>query len=278
MWTVNAQDVIHLGRSPGGDRFTHFVDELVRAQAFLDGVPISAIHTNLRTNIGDKGVDTKIDSSFSDSGNRWLRNSCIMQYKASGYSGGEKDFKKEINKSFAKDCILEGFAYRYCVCDSMPAATKADWEADLNKLIQGINPDSPKAYVLTADDLAAWAGSFPSIILKFFKTGSSSFVFHMDSWGESIKSLTPYYTVVPEWEGIANSIKSMIDLSIEVPDVLMTIHGEAVVGKTRLVYESISSLPEANSLVLYTNDESFALQAATMIINDPQATYIIVAD
>lgn len=278
MWTIDAFQVIHLGRSPGGDRFTNFVDELIRAQSFLDGRHAAAIHTNLRTNIGDKGVDTKVDNFVHHAKNPWLQGPAIMQYKASGYSGGERDFKTEINKPFAKQCIEEGFAYRFCVCDSMPATTKADWEKSLNSLIKEINPDSPVAYVLTADDLAAWANNFPSIILKFFRPVATNIVFHMDSWGTSIRSLTPEYTVVPEWEGVTKQIQTMLNFSIEIPDVLMTVQGEAGVGKTRLVFESIAALPEASSLVVYTSDENLAIQAATMMINDPGVTSILVAD
>ncbi|MDP1420265.1 hypothetical protein Q8G35_18205 [Peribacillus simplex] len=278
MWTIDALDVIHLGRSPGGDRFTKFVDELIRAQSFLDGRPTAAIHTNLRTNIGDKGVDTKVDNFVPHSKNLWLEGPSIMQYKASGYSGGERDFRTEINKPYAKQCILEGVAYRFCVCDSMPATTKADWEESLNLLVKGINPDSPRAYVITADDLAAWANKFPSIILKFFRPVATNIVIHMDAWGTSIRSLTPEYTVVPEWEGVTKQIQTMLNFSVETPDVLLTVQGEAGVGKTRLVFESIVALPEASSLVVYTSDENLAIQAATMMINDPDITSILVAD
>jgi hypothetical protein len=278
LWNVTALEIIHLGRTPGGDRFTNFVDELIRAQAFIDGRPSSVIHTNLRTNIGDKGVDTKVDGFVPDSNNTWLKDSSIMQYKASGYSGGEKDFETEINKSFAKECILEGYAYRFCVCDSMPATTKSNWEESLNQLIQEINPDAPKAYVLTADDLAAWASTFPSIILKFFRSNVSNMVFHIDSWGQSIRSLTPDYLSVPEWEGVTRQIHNMLNFSVDITEVLMTIQGEAGVGKTRLVYESLADLKEASSLVVYTNDENFAIQVATMMINDPSITSILIAD
>ena len=53
-WTLDPQDVSRL-RSPSGDRFTQFVDKLIRAQAYVAGVPQERIATNLRTNIPDGG-------------------------------------------------------------------------------------------------------------------------------------------------------------------------------------------------------------------------------
>ncbi|KLK97801.1 hypothetical protein XJ18_19090 [Bacillus pumilus] len=278
MWVINANDVIHLGRTPGGDRFTLFVDELIRAQSFLNGVPPSSIITNLRTNIADGGVDTKVDSLGPESSIDWLQEPSIFQYKASGYKGGEKDLEREINKRFSKECITNGFAYRYCVCDSMPVETKQEWERILNTAASKINPDSPRVCVITAEDLASWASRFPSIILKYFRIPSSNLVVHLEAWGANIKKLTPQYTVIPEWENVTSKIQEMMDFSHEVPEVVMTIQGEAGIGKTRLVYESVSTKSEAKYLVVYTNDEHNCIQVATMMVNDPTINALIIAD
>jgi len=64
MWTINARDIISL-RTPGGDRFTEFVDALIRAEAFAEGISQTLISTNLRTNIGDEGVDTEVKQGAS---------------------------------------------------------------------------------------------------------------------------------------------------------------------------------------------------------------------
>ncbi|PAW27862.1 hypothetical protein BKC07_16905 [Peribacillus simplex] len=93
-----------------------------------------------------------------------------------------------------------------------------------------------------------------------------------------MSSLTPEYIVIPEWDGVTKQLQTMLDFSNDTPDVLLTVQGEAGVGKTRLVFESIKDLPQASSLVVYTSDENLAIQAATMMINYPGVTSILVAD
>ena len=60
MWEVDEYEVISLGRTPGGNRFTEFVDSIIFAESYLSGLDSSSIRTNLRTNLPDGGVDTEV--------------------------------------------------------------------------------------------------------------------------------------------------------------------------------------------------------------------------
>ena len=64
MWTINSYNIFTL-RTPGGDRFTEFVDALIKAEAYIQNISLSEVSTNLRTNLGDKGVDAEVRQSMS---------------------------------------------------------------------------------------------------------------------------------------------------------------------------------------------------------------------
>ncbi len=68
------------------------------------------------------------------------------------------------------------------------------------------------------------------------------------------------------------------DLGKPVQDPVLRIQGEAGVGKTRLVYETLSKVPGLKGLVLYSLDENNARAFAPYLINDKEAKAIIVVD
>ena len=105
MWAINALDVVHLGRTPGGDRFTEFVDSLIFAEAYVNGLKPPEIRTNPRTNLPDGGVDTEVCQPFSNDSTGWLSDApTIWQYKAKGYSAKKDgtDLPEETKKDVSK--------------------------------------------------------------------------------------------------------------------------------------------------------------------------------
>ncbi len=71
LWEIDADDVCRL-KGNGGVRFTYFVDEVIRQQAKLFGIPASLIHTNLKVNQPDRGVDTRVDQGSRQDTDRRL--------------------------------------------------------------------------------------------------------------------------------------------------------------------------------------------------------------
>jgi len=279
MWTITAQDVIHL-RSPGGDRFTQFVNALIYAQAFFCGVPDSEIRTNLRTNIPDGGVDTEVCKPVPDDSTGWTKDfPTIWQYKATEAKNiSNAQLEDEVNKLYAIDRIRNGYAYRLCICDDIPPQKKEEWQQYLTDCARKINPDAPEAKVLTASDLAAWANRFPALVLRCFHSGLAADCLSLEAWGRNITDITPKFVPVPAWEEISDKIKQHVDFTSSVPDVVFPISGEAGVGKTRLVYETLASSKTPGGLVVYTDDEQRALGLARFLANDPALRAILVAD
>ena len=72
-------------------------------------------------------------------------------------------------------------------------------------------------------------------------------------------------------------LRDYVNLSLRRTDLLLPIQGEAGVGKTRMVYEALN-MPGMENLVIYTNDEHFALEIAGALANDRTLYGILVVD
>ena len=279
MWTIRADEIFQL-RSPGGERFTEFVDVLIRNQATVCGLPDSEMRTNLRTTKPDGGVDTQVLKSVPNDPTGWLVDArTVWQYKARQ----ARDIKPrervaDPQKEYARKCIEEGYAYRLCVCDEMQGEKKEEWEVELNDCIRKMNPHAPGAKVLTAGDLAAWANRYPAVILRYFRPQLAILCQHLNAWGRNITQVTRAFVSTPAYEEISARIGRHIDFRGSVPHVVFPISGEAGVGKTRLVYESLRAARGVEGLVIYTNHETHALDLARLISNDSSRWAILVAD
>ncbi len=234
MFSITAQDVIHLGRSPGGDRFTQFVDALIRAHCYACSTPQSSISTNLRTNIRDGGVDTRVSQPATGDRDKiqWMRDKTIWQYKATDASQVipsllQKEVGNQQERRYSTECIEQGYAYRFCVCAGEADCKKVEWENTLNQAIRAIQSDALDARVLTADDLAAWANQFPALILEFFRPRMADAVLHLNAWKQNITDATPLFMNVPTWEPIQQEIRRHLDFGSRPVEVLLSVQGEA---------------------------------------------------
>ncbi len=275
MFQISSYDIFTL-RTPGGDRFTEFVDALIRAEAYTRGLPQSEICTNLRTNLGDGGVDTEVRQPIPDSQTGWFGGATCWQYKATQFAGISKsELQQEINKPYSKQLIQNNYRYRFCICDDLTPKKRNEWEEILNEEAKKINPTA-EARVVTASDLAAWANQFPAIIVRFFKPrldlGSP-----LENWGKSITQLTPTFVEVEAWAEMKQRIREHANFSNNCSNVVLLVEGEAGVGKTRLVYESLLSVEGANSLVVYAKEDRY-LPIAYLLEGEPGTKAIIVAD
>jgi hypothetical protein len=279
MFTVSGRDVINLGRTSGGDAFTEFVDSVIRAQAAVVSIPLSSVHTNCRTNKQDGGVDTKLDIGITVDPTGWMREKTIWQFKAvEANSITDSNLRNEICKWFSKECIEAGFSYRFCLCDSIAAYTKTNWKSLLTAEARTINPNSPEAEVLTADDLAAWVSKFPAIVLRIFRQAAGTRLLTFDSWASNQREITGEYISVPTWQPNIDRIIHHVDWSQKPKDPVLHIQGWPGVGKTRLVCETLATVHGAQQLVICTEDEDDSRAVAQYLVNDPNASAILVAD
>jgi hypothetical protein len=233
----------------------------------------------LRTTIPDGGVDTRVESPIINDPTGWLNVKSIWQYKATrAGSVTLPSLRQEVNKEHAANCISQGYAYRFCICDEVADEKKERWEVKLTEYAREINNDAPPSLVLTASDLAVWANQFPSLVMELFRPGLASIALHLDSWRANITNETPIYIPVAEWQDISERIRTHVNLTAAPMDVVLTIQAEAGVGKTRLTFESLALLEGSKRLVVYTQDEQGARQIANRFANDNRVRAILVAD
>lgn len=289
MWEINEDEVINIGRIPGGSRFTEFVDSLISAEAYANGLKPSEIRTNLRTYLPDGGVDAEVRQPLSNDMTGWLSDApTIWQYKAKGYSAKKdgKDLPKatknelrsEINKPYSIDCIKRGYAYRLCICDGLPADVQEMIEIHLTEEAHLINPAAPEAKVLSAGSLAEWASRFPALKLRYFLPVVATLGLNFEAWGRSVTEWTHEFVKYPAIEDISQKIQKHVDFTEAVTEAVIPISGLAGVGKTRLVYESLLSCEGAKHLSIFTDEEKDAIEIIRTILNDPKSKAVIIAD
>src|SRR5260370_22841768 len=173
MWKVDAKRIATVFRDGLGEKWTEFVDALIRTHGEITGVLDREIITNQRHNVADGGVDTEVKVAMvGDRTGLFAAPSC-WQYKAEEYkkytpSKKNKKLLKEIGKPYAVELIKLGYAYRLCLCDSMPPATRTKWVTCLKAERDRINPDAPDPMVVTADDIAPWVSRFKGMLREFF--------------------------------------------------------------------------------------------------------------
>ncbi len=117
MLQVDENELVMRFRQPGGKDWVDYVNNLLYAAAWQTGIAESEVHTCLRTEIGDGGVDTRVARGSMNEPTGFLQQASIWQFKGAGEATvTENSIITEVNKTYAKERIIAGDAYRMCVC------------------------------------------------------------------------------------------------------------------------------------------------------------------
>jgi len=285
MWKLSPVE-LHQLKGAGGERFTHFVDRLIRAEAARGGLPQSEIQTQLRVNIRDGGVDTQVSQRIPRDQSGWFAIPTCWQFKSVGADSIDDEEKKskhndlqaEIHKPYVEQLVKQGYGYRFCLLGDLSPSKVARWESQLKAEAERIVSGAPDPRVVHGGDLLEWTERFPAVIawLRDLARG----IFHLESWGKNYRRWTPHYVPNPEWQVIRQRVVQHADFNAPCigGDPCMTIGGAAGVGKTRLALETLAELPASPGLVVYAADEQEAKNVATTVVNIPRQTAILVAD
>ena len=287
IWQIDSDDVKTLqGRSR---EFVRFVNDLLVHQANAGRVPISGLQLNLSDLDPDGGVDAAVTLAIppeSDPEGYFAAPTC-WQFKASPTGnikkrktgkekgGQEAALRAEIRKPEVAKRVASGYGYRFCIADDMPPSRKTDWESWLFDEAKKIAADAHPPMVLTASNLAAWANRLPGVILPF-RPYLERFQ-SLRQWGNDITAETPHFVPVAAWQAVMDLIRNHADLSKPCTHVVLTIQGEAGVGKTRCVYEALRIASQNHARLVYTRDEVEAGRVAHILANNDRFA-IIVAD
>lgn len=251
---------------PGGDVFTAFVDGLIRTHARRHNIPDAAIATNLRTNIGDQGADTVVQTALPGDTTGRFDVPTVWQYKATAY-GHVGPTDELLSGAYVRARVADGFAFRLVVADSITPARRDARVASLNNTCRTINAAAADALVVSADDLAEWVNRYPAYVLRWAATAIEGALLHLAAWGASVTAATPAFVPIAEWAAVTTELRRHVDFAEQPTTVLFSIQGEAGVGKSRLVYEVLHEIPGMEGFVLYCNDEDSAVQVARRLAN-----------
>jgi hypothetical protein len=262
-----------------GKAFTVFMDSLLRATSAKSSIPPSDVHTNLRTNLADGGVDTQIDSGNNSVG--YLTGPTIWQFKARKFCDiTSAAIREEIHgesKQDARDLIRKGYAYRLCICEDAPPPDKKALQDELDRCVKEINSSSPPALILLSSDLADWVNQYPTIVARYLQVPVEKFRWH-ETWRASAIGETRIFVPPEHYADWKSRVETHLDWSRKPNEVALTLYGNAGVGKTRSLFEILDRQVDQRELVLYTNDEKSAIEIATALTNDGTQNAILVAD
>ena len=284
LWKISAADVKHL---QGSTKFNDLVNDLIRDQAAACHLATNLLQLNPRQEVADGGVDGAVDAPMHGDTTGWFGAPTGWQFKSrpyksaakppAGKAGGiEAGLRFEIGKAHMAELIGRAYGCRLCICDDMPDATKKRWLAILADAAAKISAAAPRPMILTAHDVAAWANRFPSICIKYFKPHLRFDSFEV--WGAQSTRVVRDFVPVPKWDNTMRDLTAFCDLRTATSSPVAAFQGEAGVGKTRLVYESVKRAHDATSLMLYTNDQEEALQLAKQLARASDSAGILVAD
>ncbi len=288
IWQLDGDDVIRL--QSNSTEFVRFVNALLAVQARAGGLQDAHIRLNQKDTEPDGGVDAAIDRAVPiqpDPTGRlgvptcWQFKACPSEHikakvKKGQRGGQEVALRQEVDKPHSRQLILQGYGYRYCITVDMPPVKKGKWEKWLLTAVRKINPTAPPPQVLTATDLALWANRYPALVIQFRQQLQGSFDC-LEVWHREIRALTQTFVPVASWTPTAEVIRRHVDFSQSVTSIL-TVQGEAGVGKTRSVCEALVGDLARQSLVVATSDEQNAIEFAKIIARDQQTQAILVAD
>ncbi|MCJ7586341.1 MAG: hypothetical protein MUQ00_00320 [Candidatus Aminicenantes bacterium] len=278
-WSLTAREIEIIGRSPGGDKFVNLLNRLIHAHAFASGITDSNIETNLATTIPDGGVDTKVNIAIPSDSTGWFKEKTIWQFKASEYSSLNKTkLTSEINKTFAKRCIQQGYGYRLCICDNLPPSKSTEWVEILNGEAKRINPNAVPVAVISSDNIENWIDKYPAIVIYFRQSGFGGDFLYLEAWRVSIIHDTAKYVQPDKWQVYRGQFLNHINFRTTSGSAIITLQGAAGVGKTRLVYEVLKEIEGVKNLLVYTSDEDKAVEMAYHFANNPTCHAILVAD
>lgn len=262
-----------------GKPFTAFMDSILRAAAAKLGIAPTEVHTNLRVNLGDGGVDTQIDRG--NGADVYLGSATLWQFKARPFKNfTDGVVREEIqgdSKEYARDLIRRGYAYHLCICEDSDARDKKELQELVHGYVTAVNPAALPSLILLPSDIAAWANQYPAVVARHLRLPVEKFC-SLESWKASAVAETPIFIATEHYAEWAARVEGHLNWSQKPAEVALTLYGNAGVGKTRSLFEILNRLENQRELVLYTNDEKAAIDIASALTNDGTQNAILVAD
>ena len=228
--------------------FVNFVNHLLRAEGSRVGIPPVNIHTSLRVNTPDGGVDACVEDNVQQSD--WIPlGTSVWQFK-SGKDHEQAKIRKEFQKPGVQEVLKAGGSYCIVVCDDLGNNQLRDRKKVLEECCRGAGFPTDRARIYAADKIAAWAGRHPAIRLLIGGPLPGGLC-RWEQWASNPRFRQEFKSDQQRADIIAEVRRGLRDPS---GPIRVGIQGLAGIGKSRLGLEALRAVNASDGLperVLY---------------------------
>ena len=228
--------------------FANFVNHLLRAEGSRVAIPPVNIHTSLRVNTPDGGVDARVEDNGQQSD--WIPlGTSVWQFK-SGKDHEQAKIRKEFQKPGVQEVLKAGGSYRILVCDDLGNIQLRDRKKVLEDCCRDAGISSDCALIYAADKIAAWARRHPSMRLLISNPFPGG-LYRWETWANQHRFKNFFQPDAQRSDLMAAIRRHSIGSASQ---TRLSLEGLAGVGKTRLVLEALRPHSEQDGLaerVLY---------------------------
>ncbi len=241
-WTVTGDEIRRL---QGRDiEFTTLLNELLGA-ATAGHMPPTALRLNVKTQAPDGGVDAAIDGGVPAIHDEFgpgsphllaVQGVSVGPHQAGPWAvrrTGGSCSEPRLRSLTHASCFAQGYGYRLCIADSLTPQQRQRWEGWLLDEARKINPQAPAPIVVSADILADWCSRHPGVVIRLRPYLAA--VHDFRTWERMASAQSPTFVPVEIRQAASAAIRRFADLAQPARDPVLTVGGEAGVGKTRCV-------------------------------------------
>ena len=235
--------------------------ELLHSDARRLNLSVSKVNFSIKTTIPDGGIDATVEGGISEEGDLIIDAESFYQIKAgetfspwreseikNELLGGKDPAIANLGSEVQRCFKLDGTYILVCMKVQLTSKQKTEAEDHLKKILRSCGIPNPKVKVWGQDKIIGAIERFPSLVLRLTRRDGSVFLSHQE-WSASDEMRRELVLGQKQNE----FIKTVRDALLEDSErsIHLNIHGEAGVGKTRLVLESTRNNPFLTPLVIY---------------------------
>lgn len=219
------------------------LNQVLRSEARRHGIPISCVEITDEDNVGDDGIDARIDHSIN------LPEECripvglsVWQFKAG--TATASDIERESQKTGVQNVIANNGSYCFVVGQSCTDPMRRNREQALDNVFKSAGK-LPKKKLFAAAEIAEWVSDYPVIAAQLLEFQLPDEFYTFQQWDELPQTGTRIkFQLTDVLQNIINSITDLLKSGSQATCIRLV--GADGIGKTRLILESIRAADAAN--------------------------------
>jgi hypothetical protein len=278
-FSLQVSDLTNLGQ----DRAVEFLRRLLWAEATRVGIGRNLIEVPQCINVGDGGIDAFIKDAEPSKDEMIPQGTSGFQIKSSDLKPADcsnelhqkQDLNEPIKEEIKRIFDADG-TYVLVLFASLTRLQRRKREDAVNQELINLGYKKPRVRLYTADQLVGFGERFPTLVSWFKQELTQCLPY--SSWAERQDVIVPKHFVFDEnrkkWmDEIRLKLRNRVDRCL-----VFRVMGLSGIGKTRLVFESLSPDDIRNSTIYVRADQFRLSNLHNMLQNDANLSAIIVID